>query len=372
MINRVKLPVALGLWLVFGAWPVRAVDESVNQILTPICQEFDVPAMAAAVVTSEGVRLVGVAGVRKRGVPDPVTVDDRWHLGSDTKAMTTALVGRLVERGQLEWDRPLGKIFPELAAGMHPAYRAVTLVELLSHQAGLPANLDLDKYSGDDVVALRRQAAVEYLAKAPGHPPGKGFEYSNLDYILIGAVIEQVTGKLWEQAIKDEIFTPLQMSSAGFGGTGTPGRIDQPWPHTADGKPAAGNGPAMDNPPVMGPAGRVHCTIQDWARFVQDQLRGAEGKPALLKPETYRRMQTPPFAGDYALGWLAVDRGWAGGLALNHAGDNTMNFANVWIAPEKDFAVLVCVNQGGEKGFKASDKAVGKLIGLLSKTPALK
>jgi len=62
-----------------------------------------------------------------------------------------------------------------------------------------------------------------------------------------------------------------------------------------------------------------------------------------------------------------AQRGWAGGKALNHGGDNTMNFANVWVAPQRDFAILVCVNQGGDTAFKASDEAVGAMIDLLKK-----
>ena len=102
----------------------------------------------------------------------------------------------------------------------------------------------------------------------------------------------------------------------------------------------------------MGPAGRIHCSIQDWARFVQDQLRGARGESALLKPESYQKLQTQPFGGDYALGWIVVLRSWGGGKVLNHGGDNTMNCANVWVAPKKDFAILVCVNQSGDQAFK--------------------
>jgi hypothetical protein len=120
----------------------------------------------------------------------------------------------------------------------------------------------------------------------------------------------------------------------------------------------------MDNPPVLSPAGRVHCTIQDWAKFIADQLRGSEGKPALLKSASYQKLHTPPFEGEYALGWLAVERAWGGGMVLNHAGDNTMNFANVWVAPHRDFAVLVCVNQSGQTAFQASDEAVAALITL--------
>ena len=61
---------------------------------------------------------------------------------------------------------------------------------------------------------------------------------------------------------------------------------------------------------------------------------------------------------------MVVERAWGGGTVLNHAGDNTMNFANVWVAPQRDFAVLVCVNQSGHKAFQASDEAITALITL--------
>jgi hypothetical protein len=144
--------------------------------------------------------------------------------------------------------------------------------------------------------------------------------------------------------------------------------VDQPWGHDESGQPAASNGPGMDNPPVLSPAGRIHCTIQDWARFIADQLRGARGEPALLKPESYRELQTSPFGGDYALGWLVVEREWGGGTVLNHGGDNTMNCANVWVAPRRDFAILVCINQTGNTAFQASDQAIGAIIQLESKS----
>ncbi len=342
-------------------------DEAVTQVLKPIRQKFDVPAIAAAVVTSDGIKWVGAAGVRKRGTEIPVMLDDLWHLGSDGKAMTSTLIARLVERGLLKWDSALAEVFPDLAPQMNPEFRRVTLLQLLSHRAGLPANLNLAEYLGNDVASLRLRAVRQELAKKPESTPGSKYAYSNLGYIIAAAVVERTTGKTWESAIAEEVFDPLRMKSAGFGGTGTRGQIDQPWPHTDDGEPTAENGPDMDNPPVMGPAGRIHCTIQDWAKFVQDQLRGARGAPALLKPETYQRLQTPPFGGDYALGWNVVQRDWAGGKALNHGGDNTMNFANVWVAPGRNFAILVCVNQSGNKAFQATDAAVGAMIDLLKK-----
>jgi len=342
-------------------------DEAVTEALKPIRQKFKVPAMAVAVVTSDGIKFVGAVGVRKRGTEIPVTLDDLWHLGSDGKAMTSTLIARLVERGQLKWDSALAEVFPDLAPQMNPEFQKVTLLQLLSHRAGLPANLNLGEYLGNDVESLRLRAVRQELAKKPQSTPGSRYAYSNLGYIIAAAAAEKATGKSWERAIADEVFAPLQMKSAAFGGTGTRGRIDQPWPHKDDGKPVAENGPETDNPPVMGPAGRIHCSIQDWAKFVQDQLRGARGEPALLKPESYQKLQSPPFGGDYALGWIVVQRSWAGGKALNHGGDNTMNFANVWVAPSRNFAIVVCVNQSGNTAFQATDEAVGAMIDLLKK-----
>ncbi|HEU0038089.1 MAG TPA: serine hydrolase [Verrucomicrobiae bacterium] len=350
----------------------RPGDEAVTSALEPIRQKSGVPAMAAAVVTSAGIQFVGAIGVRKRGTDIPVTLDDRWHLGSDTKAMTSTLIARLVERGQLKWDTTLAEVFPELAPKMNPDFQKVTLLQLLSHRAGLPPNLTLAKYVGDDVMALRLRVVREELAKKPQSPPGKTYKYSNLGYIIAGAVVEKVTGKSWEQSVSSEIFEPLQMKHTGFGGTGTPGQIDQPWPHTGDGKPTAENGPAVDNLPVMGPAGRVHCSIQDWAKFIQDQLRGARGESALLKPEAYQTMHKVHFGGDYALGWSVAERSWGGGKVLNHVGDNTMNCANVWIAPQRDFAILVCVNQSGDAAFRATDEAVVALMKLHNEKPSVR
>ena len=106
-------------------------DQAVTQVLKPIRQEFNVPAIAVVVVTSDEIKLVGAVGVRKRGTEIPVTLDDLWHLGSDGKAMTSTLIARLVERGQLKWDSALAEVFPDLAPQMNPEFQKVTLLQLL-------------------------------------------------------------------------------------------------------------------------------------------------------------------------------------------------------------------------------------------------
>ena len=108
--------------------------------------------------------------------------------------------------------------------------------------------------------------------------PGEKFLYSNWGYVIAGHMAEKATGKSWETLMQTEVFGPLKMSTAGFGGTGTLGKIDQPWPHSMLGMPMPTNGKAQDNLPVMGPAGTIHMTIQDWGKFVAEHLKGHHGK----------------------------------------------------------------------------------------------
>lgn len=339
-----------------------AGEPAVTELLAPICQRRDLPAMAGAIVTGHGLQVLGAVGVRKRGTDVAVTTNDLWHLGSDTKAMTATLAARLVERGKLKWDSTVSEVFPELAPDFDPGFKEVTLRHLLAHRAGVVPNLNWARIAREGTLQEQRLEAVkEGLSRKPLSTPGSTYLYSNLGYVIAGAMIERVTGRPWEESMRREIFVPLKMPSAGFGGLGTPGEIDQPWGHLKGGKPVKDHGPAVDNPPVLGPAGTVHCTLQDWAKFIADQLRGLRGEPGLLQPESYQVLAKPSFGGDYALGWLAVERAWGGGTVLNHCGCNTMYYANAWLAPARDFAVLVCANQGLD-AFDATDEAVSALI----------
>ena len=134
---------------------------------------------------------------------------------------------------------------------------------------------------------------------------------------------EKVTGKSWEDLMREKIFRPLGMTTAGFGAPGTRAKNDQPRGHKADGSPVE-PGPGADNPVAIGPAGIVHCSIGDWAKFAAANLPSAKTK--LVKPETLEKLHTPaPGEPKYAMGWIIADgQPWAGGPALTHAGSNTM------------------------------------------------
>jgi CubicO group peptidase (beta-lactamase class C family) len=322
----------------------------VSALLAPIVSAHDVPGMAAAVVRNGETVAVGVAGVRTRGKPDKVATADRFHIGSDTKALTAMLCGILVDEGKLKWDQTLGETFPELRKSMHPQYQAVTLRQLLTHRGGAPGALEKDplwltlwQHKGTPTSA-RRLLLEGVTSKPPETTPGEKFVYSNAGFAMAGHMAEKVTGKPWEDLIREKIFRPLGMTTGGFGAPGTRGRNDQPRGHKPDGAPVE-PGPGADNPVAIGPAAIVHCSIGDWAKFAAANL--PSGKTKLVKPETLKTLHTAaPGDPPYAMAWMIVDnQPWAGGPALTHGGSNTMWFAVVWLAPAKDFAVLVACNQ---------------------------
>lgn len=313
--------------------------------LEAVRQAYKLPALGAALVTDEGLKHLATTGVRKKGATEPVKDQDLWHLGSCGKAMTATMIARLVEQEKLRFEQTVGETFPRFAKDMSADMQSITLIQLLSHTSGLPANVNLVDYQSErSVRRARRKALLEATRTDLLSKPGTQVSYSNWGYIIAGHMAEIATGKSWEALMRAEVFRPLKMSTAGFGGTGTLGKIDQPWPHSAAGQAMPTNGKAMDNLPVMGPAGTIHMSLEDWGKFITEHLKGHRGKSTYLKRATFKKLHTAIKA-DYAVGWMSLLRPWANGKALHHGGDNTLNCAVVWAAPERGFAVLAVTNQ---------------------------
>jgi CubicO group peptidase (beta-lactamase class C family) len=393
-------------WLPFLALPAAAQQPStdnpvnIDDLLKPIIAKYGIPGMAAVALQGDRIIAQGVAGARKASAPPRITIDDRFHLGSDGKAMTATLIAMLIEEGRLSWSTTVGDVFSDTVKDMNPAWKTVTIEQLLTHRAGAPGDLtiaqllahragapgDLNRdglwkrlWERQGTPTQQRLQLVEaVLSGPPEYPPGSKYVYSNTGYALAGAMAEKITGRAWEELLQERLFKPLHITTAGFGAPGEFGKIDQPLGHKPSGEPVE-PGPQSDNPPAIAPAGTVYMSVPDWAKFIALHLRGDPANPnrqvRLLSAESFTRLHAPasgsgqPQEGGYACGWMVVQRPWAKGdktgsvgLALTHAGSNTMWYCDIWVAPEKDFAVLVACNQGGDNAFKACDEAVGALL----------
>jgi hypothetical protein len=102
--------------------------------------------------------------------------------------------------------------------------------------------------------------------------------------------------------------------------------------------------------------------MADWAKFIQLHLGSAKSARKLLKPATLKALHEPLFGGRYACGWGVTERAWGGGKVLNHAGSNTMNYAVVWVAPLRKYAVFAATNQGGGEEAQACDDIAAGLL----------
>ncbi len=129
------------------------------------------PGMVAGLIRRGELAGIAADGVRRVGFPDRVEVTDRFHLGSNTKAMTATWVGMAIDAGKLGWDSTLAGVFPDLASRIHPDYRRVTVDQLLSHRAGLPANIAW--WGAPEGMARPPPAAVGAGQRAE-RPPGDG------------------------------------------------------------------------------------------------------------------------------------------------------------------------------------------------------
>ncbi|MBX7112764.1 MAG: beta-lactamase family protein [Myxococcaceae bacterium] len=348
--------------LIVAALNAPTPEASLDVQLENLRQKYGLPGMAALVFREGKGELAAAVGVRKLGADTRVTVQDKWHLGSDTKAMTATLAAMAVEEGKLKWSSTVSEVLTGWR-NVDPGYRQITLEMLLGHRGGLPANLSNEgwkKAYNPKSAAKEREAAVRLLLKAAPVKPGE-FLYSNAGYMVAGVMIEKALGMPWEAAMKKRLFAPLGMGSCGFGPPASKDTVDQPWAHSVVNEalvPVAPTDPHSDNPLGLGPAGTVHCSLGDWLKFVQLHLDGARGlKTALLKPESFAKLHTAAQGGPYALGWGVSEPAWAAGKLLRHSGSNGLYFVTVWLALAKGVAFLFATNAGHNAAEQASNEA---------------
>jgi CubicO group peptidase (beta-lactamase class C family) len=365
--------IALAILPTWGAEP-----QSLDQMLSPYLKEFGLPALAAAVFQNGSIVASGAVGTRRAGMQIPVTINDRFHIGSDSKAFTSVIAGQFVQKGQLKWNSTPADVFPELKPEMNAEFAKITLEQLLSHSSGLSDKSLVDliyrSYQQDGNMNDVRYWMVKETAPRPlDHARGSRFDYCNLGYVIAGAMLERVGHASWEELVEARIFQPMGLKTAGFGPQASLGKVDAPLGHLlVDGKAKAMlAGPNGDNPLILGPAGTIHMSVLDFAKWVE--WNAGEGKrgPALVSAEILKKIHTPvistgvregvppgtPKTGGYGFGWGSVQESWAAGPSVTHNGSNTLNLATATFWPGTDFGYVLMTNISGQP----SDEALRKL-----------
>ena len=269
--------------------------------LEPVRRTYGLPALAAATVRAGQLTSSGACGVRALGSTVPVSVHDRFHLGSDTKAMTALLCGMAVESGKLRWESHARGGTRGGRAGLNPKLAAVTLEQLLSHSAGIPSDTEAMKklYFNTDafdynLTPLRLRMLAAWKA-TPRVRPRCDVPLRELRLPDRRARCSSMPRRrTWEELITRRIFEPLKLTTAGLGPQATRGssmhRSVTTSATTAASRRCTG-ALRPTCPRALGPAGNAHMSVLDFATWAGWNAGGARRAPALVKPATLARIQ---------------------------------------------------------------------------------
>lgn len=307
-------------------------------------------AVAAALTIGAGNPYVLVSGNQNTRNDVAVDIDAAWHIGSVTKSLTAALVMRLVERGQLDLDAPIGDYLPQYRLEMHPDWQSLTLRQLLSHTGNVPRDVSLwglfFPSNGDPT--RTRVTEMQKLWNKPLQVTDGSFQYSNIGYALVGAVVENVTQEAWFALLKREITDPLGLDTVGLG---PPTNATAPWGHTSRfgvSRPIDPTSNSADNPAWMGPAGTLRMSMSDLAKWGQIQLAACQGeRPDFLSKDSCIAMQTP-VAIDYGMGWVIQPVPGFDATLVWHNGSNTKWYTFLAMIPEHEIVFAVSLNHFDE------------------------
>jgi len=320
-------------------------ENSFSRLISEYQQSRGLVGLGAIVLKGGLIQGIAVSGERVVNSGNLLDANDKWHIGSITKSVTSTLIGRLVERKQLHWDTSIGEIFDSTVL-IHDGWMNVTIVDLLTHTSGAPANFPLrvlfqKAEEGIDRVVARRKAVLKLLKKQPLYSCGSQHIYSNVGYTIAGALVEELSGYSWEDLVRAEIFEPLGLLSAGFG---PPQDIVRPFEQPRGHRKRLFRsqrvqvGTQADNTPIIGPAGIIHMSLTDLANFANEHLYGDLGEGKLLSSESYKLLHTSVLD-NYACGWVINP-----GNTVWHNGSNTMWYAFVAYEPRSKRVIALAAN----------------------------
>ncbi|WP_248958905.1 serine hydrolase [Sphaerisporangium perillae] len=323
--------------------------------LGELIAEYEIPGASLAFL-HEGEVHEFAAGVLNVATGVEVTTDSLFQIGSVTKVWTATQIMLLVERGELTLDTPVADVLPEFQVADPEVTKTVTIRHLLSHTSGIDGDLFLDTGRGDDCVEKYVAACADL---AQNHPLGATQSYCNSGFIIAGRVVERLTGKVWDAALREQIIEPLGLTHT--------------WtlPEDAlrfraaighlEGRPA----PAWGLMRSCGPAGLVCARAADVVAFARAHLgTGLLADPrAMWEPQV--DIPNPHTLGkQWGIGWILDE--WQGRRIISHGGNTIGQAAMLWAVPDAGTVVCVLANGGYASAFQhaLATELFGELLGL--------
>jgi CubicO group peptidase (beta-lactamase class C family) len=340
-----------------------ATRTSLDQAVDTVMTRYTLPGIAVGVIEHGQVVYTRTAGERIAGSGQAIDARTLFKIASNSKAMTTALLGRLVDEGKLRWDDPVTKYLPQFQ--MHDPWVTANMrvADLLTHSSGLPlggGDLMLwpqpNTFTADDIIHGLRYIAPAYSFRSR-------YEYDNLLYVVAGAVAAAAGGAPYATLMRREVFAPLGLDRCQVGSWNRDAVGDVAQPHyLKDGRnvPLGEDGaviPAL----TSDPAGGIRCDLTDmlqWARnwlvpthaqlqWLSPVQRDVLQAPHMLIPvSAQRRKQDDTHVMAYGYGWRMADVD--GTWMVWHTGTLNGMYSMLALFPDQQGGFVFMINGSGD------------------------
>lgn len=344
--------------------PPADLDEYVARAM----KTFDVPGMALAIVKNGRVVVAKGYGVRKLGEATPVDENTLFGIGSNTKAFTAAALATLVDEGKIHWDDPVSDHLPGFVMNTPYVSKEMQIRDLLCHRSGLGLG-EGDLMFWPHTTFTRDEVVYRLRYLKPATSFRTTFAYNNLMFLTAGQVVAAVSGKSWDNYVRDRIFLPLGMKTTNTSNTVFASGDDYAFPHEkVDGKLQVIPFEDLDN---AGPAGSINSSVAEMSKWIHLQLNhgkipGTDTRIFSDKssqemwaqhmvipigpPADQLKALQPHFRG-YGYGWFLWD--YRGRKLVGHTGGVAGFVSRVLLVPEENFGLVILTNAEEDAAFES-------------------
>ena len=332
---------------------VAAALEGFDKVAEEGLKALKVPGVAMVVIKDDKIAYARGFGFKDVEKKLPVTPDTIFAIGSSSKAFTVFALGKLVDQGKVEWDKPVRNYIPWFQLYDKSAGERLTVRDLVMHDSGLPRH-DLVWYNNQKVSREELVRRLPYLQ--PSADLREKWQYNNLMYLTAGFLVEQLTGQKWEDAVRSLVFEPLGMKRANFSVLESQKDADFSFPYVTDDK-GFKKIPFRDIS-IIGPAGSINASVNEMANWAVVQLNnGKFGGAQLVNTATVADMHvshmamgaestTPEILAEtYGMGWFTDV--YRGHRRFHHGGNIDGFSAMVSALPNDGLAFVVLSNMNG-------------------------
>ncbi|WP_386753731.1 serine hydrolase [Lysobacter yangpyeongensis] len=356
------------LWLLLLGWllspAAMAADAAFDAAFDDVMARYALPGLAVGVVENGEVVYTRTAGELVAGEGRKVDAQTLFKIASNTKAMTTATLARLVDAGKLRWDDPVTKYLPQFR--MHDPWVTANMQvrDLLIHNSGLRAGAG-DLMLWPEPNTFTRADIIHGLGYLqPQHSFRSRYDYDNLLYIVAGEVAAAAGGAPYETLVRREVFAPLGMERCRVGEwhVDEVGNVAQPHMHR-DGRnvPVRSDGDVI-HATTMEAAGGIRCSLDDMLTWVRAWLAPQGSAKAWLSPAQRQTVWTPQMTmpvsqrmrewdgshfSAYGYGWRLADVD--GDFKVSHTGTLMGMYSAVTMLPERGVGFVILINGEGDE-----------------------